>query len=73
MIPKPLDRDEQLAWQRECIMEDYHDQMGNVDRDYQTPVAPRRIVGQAGRETPQQSVQPAARTAAQAKTGRLYA
>lgn len=73
MIPKPLDRDEQLAWQRECIMEDYHDQMGSVARDYQTPAAPNRIVGQADQETQRQSVQPAARKAAQAKKGRLYA
>jgi|GEM_PF-2990974 len=72
-MPKPVSRAEQLAWQRDCIMEDYHDLMGNVAHDHQTPAAPSRIVGQAGQETPQQFVQTAARTAAQAKKGRLYA
>lgn len=56
MVPKPLSQAKQLAWQRQCIMEDYHDQMGSAARDYQTPAAPRRIVGQAGQETLRQSV-----------------
>lgn len=62
--------DEQIAWQRQCIMEDYQDTGGHGFGRFEEP---HRIGAQVSQETRLRSVRSVARMAAQAQKAPRYA
>ena len=67
---KPLSHAEQLAWQRQCIMEDYQD---TGDHGFQRFAVPRHTGGWVNPETKQLFVQPAAKLVVQSQKAPQYA